>query len=47
MNRIVKLTERDLNNLVKKVLKEEQESENYMFFSNLKQIARQCKWMKK
>ena len=36
MNRIVKLTERDLNNLVKKVLKEEQESENYMFFSNLK-----------
>ena len=42
MNRIVKLTERDLNNLVKKVLKEEQESENYMFFGNLKQIARQC-----
>ena len=34
MNRIVKLTERDLNNLVKKVLKEEQESENYMFFGN-------------
>lgn len=45
MNRIVKLTERDLNNLVKKVLKEEQESENYMFFSNLKQIARQCKML--
>jgi hypothetical protein len=45
MNRTVKLTERDLNNLVKKVLKEEQESENYMFFSNLKQIARQCKML--
>ncbi len=45
MNRIVKLTERDLNNLVKKVLKEEQKSENYMFFSNLKQIARQCKML--
>jgi hypothetical protein len=45
MNRIVNLTERDLNNLVKKVLKEEQESENYMFFSNLKQIARQCKML--
>jgi hypothetical protein len=45
MNRIVKLTERDLNNLAKKVLKEEQESENYMFFSNLKQIARQCKML--
>ena len=45
MNRVVKLTERDLNNLVKKVLKEEQESENYMFFGNLKQIARQCKML--
>ena len=45
MNRIVKLTERDLNNLVKKVLKEEQESENYMFFGNLKQIARQGKML--
>jgi hypothetical protein len=45
MNKVVKLTERDLNNLVKKVLKEEQESENYMFFSNLKQIARQCKML--
>jgi hypothetical protein len=45
MNKIVKLTERGLNNLVKKVLKEEQESENYMFFSNLKQIARQCKML--
>ena len=41
MNKIVKLTEKDLSNLVKKVLKE-QESPNYMFFSNLEQIKRQA-----
>jgi hypothetical protein len=45
MNKIVKLTEKDLNHLVQKVLKEQQESENYMFFSNLKQIARQCEML--
>ena len=46
MKKIVKLTEKDLTNLVKKVLKE-QEQENYMFFSNLKQIQRQCEmWLK-
>lgn len=39
--RIVKLTENDLESLVRKVLKE-QESPNYMFFSNLEQIKRQC-----
>lgn len=39
--RIVKLTESDLTNLVKKVL-EEQEVENYMTFSNLEQIRRQA-----
>jgi hypothetical protein len=44
MSKIVKLTERDLNILVKKVLKE-QEEVNYMFFSNLKQIKRQCEMM--
>ena len=44
MNRLVKLTESDLNRLVKKVLKE-QEHSNYMFFSNLKQIKRQCEMM--
>ena len=37
----IKLTETDINRLVKKVLRE-QESPNYMFFSNLKQIHRQC-----
>jgi hypothetical protein len=45
MNRIVKLTEKDLSHLVKRVLSEQQESENYMFFSNLKQIARQCQML--
>jgi hypothetical protein len=43
MEKIVKLTERDLNRLVMKVLKEQDQREvNYMFFSNLEQIKRQC-----
>jgi hypothetical protein len=41
MKKIVKLTESDIAKLVKKVLKE-QESPNYMFFSNLEQIKRQA-----
>jgi len=41
MTRIVKLTESDLTRLVEKVLKE-QEVADYMFFSNLQQIKRQC-----
>lgn len=41
MKKIVKLNESDLTNLIKKVLKE-QEEPNYMFFSNLEQIKRQC-----
>ena len=45
MSKIVKLTEKDLSHLVKRVLREQQESENYMFFSNLKQIARQCQML--
>ena len=46
MNRPVKITENDLTRLVNKVLKEQDvESENYMFFSNLQQIARQCKML--
>lgn len=45
MNRVVKLTEKDLSHLVKRVLSEQQEPENYMFFSNLQQIARQCKML--
>jgi len=38
------LSEKDISYLVKKVLKE-QEEVNYMFFSNLKQIKRQCEMM--
>ena len=46
MSKVVKLTENDLTHLVNRVLKEqEEESANYMFFSNLKQIARQCKML--
>ena len=44
MKNTVKLTESDLNRIVKKVLKEQEQS-NYMFFSNLKQIKRQCEMM--
>jgi dsDNA-specific endonuclease/ATPase MutS2 len=39
--RIVKLTESDIQKLIKKVLSE-QENDRYMFFSNLEQIKRQC-----
>jgi hypothetical protein len=45
MSKIVKLTEKDLSHLVKRVLSEQQETENYMFFGNLKQIARQCQML--
>lgn len=41
MSKIIKLTESDLTNLVKKVLAEEQTT-NYMLFSNLEQIKRQA-----
>ena len=42
--RIVSLTESELTNLVKKVLRE-QELENYMTFSNLEQIKRQAEML--
>lgn len=43
MKRIIKLTENDLNEIVRKVLNEENEkSDRYMFFSNLEQMIRQC-----
>lgn len=38
--KIIKLTELDLNRIVKRVLSEQEEA-NYMFFSNLKQMKRQ------
>ena len=43
MRKPIKLNERDLEILVKRALKEQmQEPANYMFFSNLQQIKRQC-----
>jgi hypothetical protein len=48
MKNVIKLTESDLNNLVKKILDEQmEEPSNYMFFSNLQQIKRQCDMMLK
>jgi len=41
MKKIIKLTESDLNIIVIKVLYEQQ-VDDYMFFSNLQQIKRQC-----
>ena len=41
MRKITKLTESDLNRIVKRVLSE-QRNDRYMFFSNLEQIRRQC-----
>jgi len=37
----IKLTEKDLLRIVKKTISEDKKNENYMFFSNLKQIRRQ------
>lgn len=46
MSKTIKLTEKDLSKLVNKVLNEQEvETKNYMFFSNLKQIARQCEML--
>lgn len=46
MKQIVKLTESDLNRIVKKVLiEQEAEVANYMFFSNLQQMKRQIEMM--
>ena len=46
MKQIVKLTESDLNRIVKKVLSEQDiEDANYMFFSNLQQMKRQIEMM--
>ena len=44
MKRIVKLSESDLTQIIKRVLNEggDMETNRYMFFSNLEQIKRQC-----
>lgn len=39
-SKVIKINESDLEEIVKRVLTEQQE--NYMFFSNLEQIKRQC-----
>jgi hypothetical protein len=44
MKKIVKLNESMIQKLVMKVL-QEQESERYMFFSNLEQMKRQCEML--
>ena len=46
MSKVIKLTEKDISKLVKKVL-QEQQTTNYMFFSNLEQIKRQCEMLLK
>ena len=41
MKKVLRLNERELNSLIKRVI-QEQENSRYMFFSNLEQMKRQC-----
>ena len=41
MKKVVRMNESELSQIIKKILSE-QESERYMFFSNLEQMRRQC-----
>lgn len=45
--KVIKLKESDLKKYISKLLKENESTENYMFFSNLKQIHRQCEMLLK
>jgi hypothetical protein len=45
--KIVKLTEAQLKKVVSNVIKENEMTENYMFFGNLQQIHRQCEMLMK
>ena len=45
--KVIKLKENDLKKYISKLLKENEMTENYMFFSNLKQIHRQCEMLLK
>ena len=45
--KIIRLKENDLKKYISKLLKENEMTENYMFFSNLKQIHRQCEMLLK
>jgi hypothetical protein len=41
MKKVIRMSESELSQIIKKILSE-QESERYMFFSNLEQMRRQC-----
>ena len=43
--KVIKLKENDLRKYIAKIIKENQSTENYMFFSNLQQIHRQCEML--
>lgn len=45
--KVIKLTEAQLKKVVSDVIKENDMTENYMFFSNLQQIHRQCEMLLK
>jgi hypothetical protein len=45
--KILKLTEAQLKKVVSNVIKENEMTENYMFFGNLQQIHRQCEMLLK
>lgn len=44
MSKLIRLSERDLTNIIRKVMEEDHQnrSTRYMFFQNLKQMKRQC-----
>ena len=45
--KVIKLKENDLRKYIAKIIKENKMTENYMFFSNLQQIHRQCEMLMK
>ena len=45
--KVIKLKENNLRKYIAKIIKENQSTENYMFFSNLQQIHRQCEMLMK
>ena len=45
--KVIRLKENDLKKYIAKIIKENQSTENYMFFSNLQQIHRQCEMLMK
>ena len=45
--KVIKLKENDLRKYIAKIIKENQSTENYMFFSNLQQMHRQCEMLMK